>query len=401
MISGRTAKYSLDKLRKEKVRSFFTVLSIFVGISTVFIFVSFGLGLYGYIGELTEGSSADKIIIQPKGGTLSTFESNVVFNDDDIEAIERVAGVYDVSGSYFKTVQVKEQEKILYTALFSYEAKKPLFMESANIGIEKGRQFIDGKREVVLGYNYMIDDKIFPKAIRLNSELEINDVDLKVVGFAQEVGSPQDDSQIYVSNDYMEELYPDENLTYFWIIAKGELDEIDKVVNRIEKALRNERDVEEGKEDFYVQSFNDLIDGYSSALDIVIGFIILIALISVLVSAINTSNTMITSVLERIKEIGVMKSIGARNSDIFGIFLFESGFLGLVSGIVGVLIGWGLASLGGFILDSLGYGFLQPAFPAWLFITCIAFATFTGAISGVIPAINASRISPVDALRYE
>jgi len=247
----------------------------------------------------------------------------------------------------------------------------------------------------------MIDDKIFPKAIKLNQELEINGVDLKVVGFAEEVGSPQDDAQIYISNDYMEELYPDENLTYFWIIAKADIDNIDSIVTRIERALRKERGVDEGKEDFFVQSFNDLIEGYSSALDIVIGFIILIALISVLVSAINTSNTMITSVLERIKEIGVMKSIGARNSDIFGIFLFESGFLGLVSGIVGVLIGWALASFGGFILDSLGYGFLQPAFPVWLFVTCIAFATLTGAISGVIPAINASRISPVKALRYE
>jgi len=127
----------------------------------------------------------------------------------------------------------------------------------------------------------------------------------------------------------------------------------------------------------------------------------LIALISVAVSAVNTANTMITSVLERIKEIGVIKSIGARNSDVFGIFLFESSFLGLVAGIVGVLLGWGLSLGGGFALDYYGYGFLQPAFPWWLFAVCIGFAMVTGAVSGVWPAVNASKINPVDALRYE
>ena len=105
--------------------------------------------------------------------------------------------------------------------------------------------------------------------------------------------------------------------------------------------------------------------------------------------------------IERIKEIGVIKSIGGKNSAVFGIFLFESGFLGFVSGVIGTLLGWGLSSLGGNILDNLGWGFLSPAFPISLFVGCIAFATITGAISGVIPAYRASKINPVTALRYE
>ena len=354
MISPETINYSLRNLKQKKARSFFTILSIFIGISTIFIFISFGLGLYSYINELTESSSADKIIIQAKGGTLAMFESNVKFTDDDLEAIERVPGVYEVSGSYFKTVEIESQNVKLYTLLISYDPEKPIVIESSNIKIERGKELSGGKREIILGYNYQIEDKIFQRGIRLNQNIELNGEDIKVVGFFEEVGSPPDDAQVYVANDYVDELFPDENLSYGWIVAKVDITNIDDIVEKVEKALRKERDLEKGKEDFSVQSFNDLIEGYSSALNIVIGFIVLIALISVLVSAVNTANTMITSVLERIKEIGVIKSIGARNSDVLGIFLFESGFLGLIAGVVGVLVGMGLAWFGGYMLDYFG-----------------------------------------------
>ena len=222
---------------------------------------------------------------------------------------------------------------------------------------------------------------------------------MKVVGFFEPIGNPADDSQMYITLDYFEELFP--NKTYAEIVAKVDVTNIDKVVENVEKKLRKSRGLEEGKEDFFVQSFNDLFESFSSVLNIIIGFVVLIALISVLVSAINTANTMITSVLERYKEIGVLKAIGARNSNIFGIFLFESSFLGLVAGILGVLLGWGFSSLAGSLLVNLGWGFLSPYFSKELFIGCILFATLTGAISGVIPAIKASKINIVNALRYE
>ena len=76
----------------------------------------------------------------------------------------------------------------------------------------------------------------------------------------------------------MKELYVDENLSYGYIIARVDVDNVDGVVERIEKNLRNERDLEEGKEDFTVQSFNDLLEAYGSVLNIIIGFVILAAM---------------------------------------------------------------------------------------------------------------------------
>jgi putative ABC transport system permease protein len=274
-------------------------------------------------------------------------------------------------------------------------------MDVFNIDIYTGRELQPGDRGVVLGYNYLLPDKIFSKPYELNDNIEINGRKVKIVGFYEAVGSAPDDAQIYVTNDFLQELYPNETLPYNWIVAKVDVANIERISKDIERNLRKERGLEEGKEDFFVQSFDDMIESYSTALDIVIGFIILIALISVFVSAVNTANTMITSVLERVKEIGVMKSIGAQNSEIFGIFLFESSFLGFVAGVLGVILGWFASFIGGKILTSVGYGFLQPHFSLWLFIACIGFATLTGAVSGVIPAIKASKINPVDALRYE
>jgi len=274
-------------------------------------------------------------------------------------------------------------------------------LEFMNVKVSSGRMLI-GKEtgNIVLGANYQSPDKIMPKAYSLNENFEIQNDKAKIIGFLQTIGNPQDDSQIYVTNDYFKKLYG-ENESYGMIIAKVDVSKIDVVIENVEKSLRKSRSLEKGKEDFYVQSFDDLIKTYSSALNIVIGFVILIALLSVLVSAINTSNTMITSVLERIKEIGIMKSIGARNSDIFTIYLFESGFLGFVAGCFGVLAGWILTSVGHKILDFYGYGFLTPHFSSVLFVGCIIFATLTGAVSGVIPAYNAARTNPVKALRYE
>src|SRR3989344_1137843 len=401
MISFETINYSLRNLKHRKIRSFFTILSIFIGITTIFIFISFGLGLYNYVNELTQGSSADKLLIQPIGGSLATFDTNVIFEDSDIRAIERVPGVKEVSGSYYKIVTVESQNKVIYSVLFSYDPKIPIAMESFNINLLKGKEVVSGKKEVVLGYNYIIPGRIFDKPISLNQNILINGEKIKVVGFYEEVGNPQDDSNIYISNDYIKKLFPEENLSYGMIVAKVDITNINEITKKIEKALRNHRNLKEGKEDFQVQSFEDLIKGFSTALNVIIGFVLLIGLISVFVSAINTANTMITSVLERTREIGVIKSIGARNSDVFGIFLFESGFLGLIAGIIGVIIGFSISYLGMILLESYGYGFLKPDFSPIIFIGCIIFATLTGAISGVMPARSASKTNPVEALRYE
>jgi putative ABC transport system permease protein len=402
VISKESVNYSLRSIQKRKARSFLTILSIFIGIATIFIFISFGWGLYDYINDFTTSGSADKIIVQVKGIGAPGMDDTFKLTDDDVRVVERAQGVYEATGVYAKVAEVIQGDTRKFTYLLGYDPGTPLVMEVFDIEYESGRALTNGDMgKVVLGYNYLIPDKIFPKAVGINDKITVQGRELRVVGFFEAVGNPQDDAQVYVISDMVDELYNTTNNSYAMIVAKVDPNNIDGAVANVEKNLRNERGLDEGKEDFFVQSFADMIESYSGALDVVIGFIILIALISVIVSAVNTANTMITSVLERFQEIGVLKAIGARNSEIFKIFLFESGFLGFVAGIIGVLLGWSLSSLGGKILSDLGWGFLQPHFSPVLFIGCIAFATITGAISGVVPAWRASKINAVDALRYE
>ena len=130
-------------------------------------------------------------------------------------------------------------------------------------------------------------------------------------------------------------------------------------------------------------------------------FVYIIAGISIIVGGIGITNTMYTAVLERTKEIGIMKAVGAQNKDIMLIFLLESGMLGLIGGALGVVFGYLIASIGGQIAVGYGYAILQPIFKWQLVVGCLGFAFFIGAIAGLLPARQASKLRPVDALRYE
>ena len=402
VISKESVKYSLNNINKSKARSVLTILSILVGIATIFIFVSFGWGLYDYIDEFTSSSSVDKLLIQPKGQGVPGLDDTFKLLDDDLDVIENTPGIYGATGVYMAVGDVVQDDMLKYVFVASYDPELPMIMELSDIEVVEGRALRPGDSgKVTLGYNYLIKNQIFPKTYSLNSKIGVHGQELRIVGFYEKVGNPQDDSNVYVTNDFMPELYPEKNLSYAMIIARADKDNIDGVVDNVERKLRQHRNLDEGKEDFSVQSYSDLLESFMVVLDIIIGFILLIAFISVIVSAVNTANTMITSVLERFKEIGVLKSIGARNSEIFKIFLFESGFLGFVAGCVGVLVGWLATDFGGKILDNMGYGFLSPHYSWVLFVGCIAFATFTGAVSGMIPVWRASKINVVDALRYE
>lgn len=402
LISKESIKYSIKKIVKSKFRTFMTILSIFIGIMIIFILTSFGIGLYSFIDTFASGSSADKITITPKGIGAPGLDDTFALTEKDLEAIENTPGVEQVTGHYIKITEIEKDKEKKYVFLTGYDPKKPIVFELSDIGLIEGRWLREGDRgKIIAGYSYMVPDKIFTKPYSLNDKIEIHGQEARIIGFAEEVGNPQDDSQLYATNDYLIELYGSDIKGYSWVIAEVDVREMKRVIERIEDSLRESRGLEKGEEDFFVQSWQDMVDTYSSILNGIIGFVILIALVSILVSAINTTNTMITSVLERYREIGIMKAVGARNSEILKIFLFESAFLGFLAGCIGVFLGWAISSIIALLLEQLGWGFLSPVFPMILIFGLILFATLTGALSGAIPAYKASRINPVQALREE
>ena len=145
-----------------------------------------------------------------------------------------------------------------------------------------------------------------------------------------------------------------------------------------------------------------LVSAFSAIFNIVQAVVIGIAAISLLVGAVGIANTMYTSVVERTKDIGVMKAVGATNEQITVLFLVESGMLGLTGGIVGIIVGIFIGKMIQYASSAaLGVTLIRAEFPLSLIFGALVFAFVLGAISGMLPALAAAKLKPVDALRFK
>jgi len=397
-------KYAFMNVRKRKLRSGLTVLSILIGVTAIYALVSFGIGLQLYVNSISEEAGIDKLFIQAKGIGAPGSDIGFKVTQDDVDFVEDINGVQDISGIYSKAVQVKKDSKVKYAYALGMDTDRINLIEEAfTVEIEKGRQLRNGELNgIVLGHNYQIKDKIFEKPIVLGEKIEIDAEKFEVVGFYEAVGNPQDDSNIFMTFEAYERMFPDRKNTFGFIIIKANKNtNPSELAERIQDKLRKHKGQDKGKEDFFVQTFEDALQTFNNIILVLNGILLLIALISIVVAAVNTMNTMYTAVLERTKEIGVMKAIGAKNSGILMIFVMESGILGFIGGVLGISLGYLISKTGGSIAAAAGFSFLTPAFPLWLTLGCILFATSVGALSGTLPAVNASKLKPVDALRYE
>ncbi len=397
-------KYSIKNVFKRKTRSFLTILSILMGITAIFTLTSFGLGIQNYVNVLAEEAGARLLYIQAQSFGVPGTDENFFITSDEVDFIRKIKGVEQAVGLYMKVAEIKSKNQVKYNWIVGYDTDYyNLLFEGFGIDIEKGRQLKEGDlNKVLLGHNYQLPDTIFKKPLAVGDKVELNGNSYEIIGFVSEVGNPGDDSNIYVTERTMESLYPNVKDKFGWVMLNAEKSTSpEDLAEKIEEKLRKYRGQEEGKEDFFVQTFSDVIETFGTIINILTGVLILIAIISLIVAAVNIMNTMYTAVLERTKEIGIMKAIGARNKDIMFIFVFEAGLLGLLGGVLGVIFGYFIASLAGQIAASAGYSSLYPIFPNSLIFGCIFFAFSVGALSGLFPAIRASKLNPTDALRYE
>ena len=254
------------------------------------------------------------------------------------------------------------------------------------------------KYRAVIGYE-VAKGNLFSKEVNIRDKLIIKGKEFRVVGILKKIGSKIDDTTVVIPIDIARELFG-LGSEYSMISAKvKEGENPSEVAEEIKKELRRERGLKEGEEDFTVQTMEDIRRRFSSVLGIVSVVLIGIAAISLLVGGIGIMNTMYTAVLERTRDIGIMKAIGAKDRDILIIFLFESGFIGLVGGIIGCFLGIFLALAITQFASNMGFGFLEAKISVELILFAIVFSFAIGAISGILPAIRASKLQPVEALR--
>ena len=171
-------------------------------------------------------------------------------------------------------------------------------------------------------------------------------------------------------------------------------------VNYAVTQIKSYMDKKYGAKSVTVSSSDDLLKQVNAILGVITLVIAGIGGISLIVGGIGIMNAMITAVLERTKEIGLMKALGAANERILVMFILEAGFIGLIGGIIGILLGYGISALISFIGTSSGFALTAVMTPE-ITIGALVFALIIGIVSGLLPAIRAANLDPVVALRYE
>ncbi|MBT3985187.1 ABC transporter permease [archaeon] len=402
------AKLALRSIVTRKLRSWLTVIGIFIGIATVVALIAVGQGMEKAITEQFEELGTDKIVISAGGDAAgSAFAAGLASNPityDDLDAVQGVRGVDVAAGmiSRLALVEFDDETKTTWVSGFPTDETAKVVEDIQSFEILEGRDIEAGDTySAVVGYNLYMDD-FFEKPVEARDKIFIEGIKFKVVGVVDKIGNAQDDTQIIIPIDTAKEIFDTGDDIYGIMVKIDDGEEPSVVAERIEEELRDFRDEDEGAESFQVQTFEQILEQVGVVLNIISAVLIGIAAISLLVGGVGIMNTMYTAVLERTKEIGIMKSIGGRNSDIMMIFLLESGMYGLVGGGVGVIVGALMSLIVSKVAGvALGIDYFQADITWWLIVGALTFSFVVGVLSGVLPAKQASKMQPVDALRYE
>lgn len=395
-------RLSIENIRHRKLRSLLTIIGIVIGIAAVVALVSLGQGVQKVVKDEFQKLGTDKIFVTSAAGF--TGSSGVApLTTRDIEVIERTRGVDQALGVKLASARVEKQnEQTIQTVIgVPTNDKYTLVEESYNFKYDQGRPLKDGDKYKAMVGNNLYDEKIFNKPINLGDKITVNGQKFEVVSILKEMGDPDVDNGVIIPEEAYKEVFKSSNENYILVRTKAGEDPL-VVAENIKKELRNYRNVKEDEEDFNVQTTDELLDSFGVILNALTAIVVGIAAISLFVGGVGIMNTMYTAVLQRTNEIGVMKAIGARNDQILKIFLIESGMIGLIGGAIGIALGIGLSKIIEFIgriaLDTV---LLKAYFPWYLIIGALAFAFVVGTLSGLLPALQASRQNPVEALRYE
>jgi len=401
---------ALRSIIHRRLRSWLTVIGVLIGITAVVTLISIGLGFDKTIKEQVSGVfGVDTFVVMDEsmfgpgahnGGGAEEFALDLELLRS-IEGVKVAAAVRERTG--FIQGQPDADGEVLQGFLPVSGLSPELMTEFESFTGELevlpgGRLFESGDVEVaVLDYEISqrlgvaVGDTIL---VAGDSDAEL---DLTIIGIMAPPEEEEDDSGSGFGGPYqtMDLLWGPADDVLVTLVRIEEDYDVDEVADRAEEAL-NDRGSE-----ISAVTYTDISEAIGQMTSIISAFLAGIAGISLLVGGVGVMNTMFTSVLERTKEIGVMKAVGAKNSHVWTIFLIESGLMGLVGGIVGTILGLGLSALASvFIGRAFNIDIINVVSFGLIFWTLVgSFAL--GAFAGLWPAWRASRLPVVDALRYE
>ncbi len=397
LIDTELFHIAFKNLKGRRLRSFLTIFGIVVGIAAIVALISIGEGLNQSVTAEFEQLGTNTIMVLPGGGFMESVFAKL--SDDDVDLIEDVKGVDFAAALYITSLQVEYKKEIKTVIVIGIDPEKIDqlgFIGIANV--EEGRNLTPhDTTAVVIGSKF--GEKVLKDDIGLKQSLKVNGDKLRIVGILEEAQNnfaSMFNTALAMNSDSLKGISGTE-LTPFRIIVKalpGE--DIGELKERISDRLKKDH----GKKDFQVMDLQQISEIAGSVIGMISLVLIGIAAISLLVGGIGIMNTMLMSVLERTKEVGVMKAIGATTPRIISIFVVEAGMIGLVGGAMGLLLGIGAAGIVSIIAEMAGLALTAVVTPG-LIIGALIFSMSVGMVAGVYPAIRAASVEPVEALRYE
>ena len=416
MKLAKAFKHALNMVMHSKLRSWLTIIGVVIGVASVIAIMSIGEGLEQDITSRLGELGGDILIITPgfskaldfgppspgRGmggdGSSSATEEEVVLDRTDVQALKSIPDIALINTEIRGSVEVYYMGTIGDVILTGVDQK--FWAQITTLEIRDGRMLGSADQNVVVIGGRLADD-YFEKPIGINKMITIEGSSFRVVGILDDQST-----SIYIPIQMAYQVLDDKETDIYDSITvkvKNE-DEVDYVIEKVERKLMVTRHVTEKDPDFTIRSSKEIQEKISGTLSSMTTFLTAIAAVALLVGAVGTANTMFTSVLEKTKEIGIMKALGARNKDILAIFLLNAFLIGLIGGIVGVILGYLLSG----ILPSLmgGGGITGPLTSAGVVtiesvLLSLSVAVGIGTLSGAIPAYQASKLKPVDALRHE
>lgn len=406
-----TLKLALSAIWSHKLRSFLTLLGMIIGVATFMLVLSFILGMSNYIDEKIAGIGSNAFTVRrfsfedfKDTDTIAAAQRrNKELTFDDLDFLKQRGQLFDKVGAKANpnSADIKREDKKVEEVRI--EGVEPVIAEIEKTDIADGRFFTNPENDSAMRVVFIgsdIAEKLFPFGSAIGGEINIRGIPYKVVGVQTAKGTvfgmPQDKFVQMPIKTYESNFGP---LTrsrglYFEITAKS-----DKVFSdAVEEArtlMRTRRKLETSEKDNFGILTPDAITGIKNRLfGPITVVLLLVPALAIIIGSIVIMNIMLVSVTERTKEIGIRKSLGARQSDILRQFVFESGTLAILGGFVGLVIAYVL----GIIVTKL---VMQTSIPWWAGIFAVGIIGIVGIGAGLYPAWKAARLDPIEALRAD
>lgn len=394
------ASYAVESLKYAHVRSWLTIIGIVVGIASIILLLGIAHGLKEGVSEQLKAFGPNTISVVSFNVQNPPFAFYVPTKgklwEKDYDKLKKIPGIEILSKIVSNRASITYNNQTVDATIVGVEPS--LFEQiSTAIKIKEGRFLKEEDRHTVV-FGGSIAEDTFSKDIKVGRYIKIGDERFRIVGVLEKTGNSisQLDSYVFVTFDDGKELFKnvmaEDEITIIRMRASPGYD-VEEVGERVKEVMRASHRVGEGEEDFSVitpKYINKQIDSVIGALSLLVGAV---AGIGLVVGGIGISNTMFTSVLEKTREIGTLKAIGMKKTEIVWLFLIEAGVIGLAGGVIGIASALVLGFLIGFVTPVI----ILPEVVAG----AIVFAFAIGLVAGALPAKNAAEIPAVEALRYE